>query len=221
MLLSSLTAAALASATVARTQAKEGLASLGRTQSESTATRDLRPRSTPPIEMTEMVEEGLRGGLGAMPSTSTTSLSSVNSQDSQNGSGRNRQQLLEDRHQELLRKQKLLQEQYSRLQQLSRGQIPKGLDLKKTGSESDIMSKSMGAANSASLTQLGNAKQVPTNNNNNNNQIGTKIGSHAHTHAHAQLKVNGKSPAPQPPNMPTSAAPKHVETQKIYETDIL
>ncbi len=51
--------------------------------------------------------------------------------------------MLEQRHQELLKKQKQLQEQYTRLQQLSRGQIPRGLlnDLKKTGSESNIVSK--------------------------------------------------------------------------------
>lgn len=59
-----------------------------------------------------------------------------------------RQELLEQRHQELLRKQRQLQEQYTRLQQLSRGQIPQGFlsDLKKTGSESNIVSKTMVAS---------------------------------------------------------------------------
>ncbi|XP_017485111.1 PREDICTED: glycine-rich protein 1-like [Rhagoletis zephyria] len=54
-----------------------------------------------------------------------------------------RQELLEQRHQELLRKQRQLQEQYTRLQQLSRGQIPRGFlnDLKKTGSESNLAAK--------------------------------------------------------------------------------
>ncbi|KFM72342.1 Coiled-coil domain-containing protein, partial [Stegodyphus mimosarum] len=59
---------------------------------------------------------------------------------------KNRQELLEARHQELLRKQKQLQEQYTRLQQIQRGQVfarfgAKTGDLKKTGSESNILSK--------------------------------------------------------------------------------
>jgi hypothetical protein len=199
------------------------MAAIARSNSESAATSNLRPRSTPPeivdgppgnIEM--LMEEGLRSGLGQLPSTSTTSLSSVDSQNSQNG-GRNRQQLLEDRHQELLKKQKLLQEQYSRLQQLSRGQIPKGIlgDLKKTGSESNIMSKSMTNPNGGSLTQLlpGQKAGSPGQyvNNNNNIQPAQKIGSGG-----AKPSINGKGPAPQVPS-----GPKHVETQKIYETDIL
>ncbi|XP_067130546.1 coiled-coil domain-containing protein AGAP005037-like isoform X4 [Centruroides vittatus] len=62
-----------------------------------------------------------------------------------------RQELLEQRHQELLKKQKQLQEQYARLQQMQRGQLrfspPRSGssttigDLKKTGSESNILSK--------------------------------------------------------------------------------
>lgn len=64
----------------------------------------------------------------------------------QSQSSKNRQELLEARHQELLRKQKQLQEQYTRLQQIQRGQIlarlgAKAGDLKKTGSESNILSK--------------------------------------------------------------------------------
>ena len=79
------------------------------------------------------------------PSSSTSSLSSVGSQSSvvEKRFAQSRQELLEQRHQELLKKQRQLQEQYTRLQQLSRGQIPRGLlnDLKKTGSESNIVSK--------------------------------------------------------------------------------
>lgn len=50
-----------------------------------------------------------------------------------------RQELLEHRHQELLRKQKQLQEQYTRLQQLSRGAHLSPSQLKKTGSENNIV----------------------------------------------------------------------------------
>ncbi|XP_022246288.1 coiled-coil domain-containing protein CG32809-like isoform X2 [Limulus polyphemus] len=79
---------------------------------------------------------------------------------------RSRQEVLEQRHQELLRKQKQLQEQYTRLQQLQRGQLlqrfspPRsgmGLtDLKKTGSESNILSKTALSLTpaSGSLTHL-------------------------------------------------------------------
>ena len=57
-----------------------------------------------------------------------------------------RQMQLELRHQELLKKQKQLQEQYQRLQQLSKNAIPlapgdQSLALKKTGSESNIPQK--------------------------------------------------------------------------------
>lgn len=75
-----------------------------------------------------------------------------------------RQELLEQRHQELLRKQRQLQEQYTRLQQLSRGQIPRGFlsnDLKKTGSENNLAAKaatmnSMPAASGSANVALGN-----------------------------------------------------------------
>lgn len=53
-----------------------------------------------------------------------------------------RQAALEHRHQELLRKQKQLQEQYARLQQISKtGPIPGDDPLKKTGSESNLPQK--------------------------------------------------------------------------------
>lgn len=82
--------------------------------------------------------------LSLMPSTSTNSLSSVGSQDSvvEGAAARkSRQQILEERHQDLLKKQKRLQEQYVKLQQLSRVELPKNLlnELKKTGSESNLM----------------------------------------------------------------------------------
>ncbi|OTF82611.1 hypothetical protein BLA29_013441, partial [Euroglyphus maynei] len=66
-----------------------------------------------------------------------------------------RQELLEQRHQELLHKQRQLQEQYTRLQQLSKRPMSRGAaiggggndgddflnDLKKTESENNILSK--------------------------------------------------------------------------------
>lgn len=53
-----------------------------------------------------------------------------------------RQHALEARHQELLKKQKQLQEQYARLQQISKtGSLPSSNDLKKTGSESNLPQK--------------------------------------------------------------------------------
>ncbi|XP_024083461.1 coiled-coil domain-containing protein CG32809 isoform X10 [Cimex lectularius] len=52
-----------------------------------------------------------------------------------------RQQLLEQKHQELLRKQRALQEQYTRLQSLQRAPPPDLLQLKKTGSESNLLGK--------------------------------------------------------------------------------
>lgn len=78
-----------------------------------------------------------------------------------------RQEQLEQRHQELLKKQKALQEQYTRLQQLQRAQPPPDLlQLKKTGSEGNLLMKmglSMSAAApiSGSLTQLAAAAAAP------------------------------------------------------------
>ena len=103
-----------------------------------------------------------------------------------------RQELLEQRHQELLHKQRQLQEQYTRLQQLStkrpisRGNGSGGSflsDLKKTGSESNIVSK-MAATASANSNDMTMIKMTTQNNNiansNNNNSaqtIGNKMNS--------------------------------------------
>lgn len=77
------------------------------------------------------------------------------------------------RHQELLRKQKALQEQYARLQQLQRGASalaipPQDLLLKKTGSESNLLAKmglgqslTAAAPISGSLTHLAPQNQAP------------------------------------------------------------
>ncbi|XKL59715.1 hypothetical protein PGB90_000731 [Kerria lacca] len=73
------------------------------------------------------------------PSTSS-SCESINSQEGIQQTHL-RQEQLELRHQELLKKQKALQEQYSRLQQLQKTSSTDILQLKKTGSESNILAK--------------------------------------------------------------------------------
>lgn len=145
MLLSSLTAAALVSARNATAGA-----SVMRSNSIPASAADLssiyRPKSTPPINPLVALE-GLKdeelpdASIGGLINSLTSPMSDV----AGSSGGKSRQQILEDRHQELLRKQRLLQEQYTKLQMLSRGHIPKGLlnELKKTGSESNIMSKSL------------------------------------------------------------------------------
>lgn len=76
------------------------------------------------------------------PSTSS-SCESINSQEGlqHRPAPHLRQEQLEIRHQELLKKQRALQEQYSRLQQLQQTPPPDLLQLKKTGSEGNIFSK--------------------------------------------------------------------------------
>jgi len=60
---------------------------------------------------------------------------STNSQDNNS----QRQMRLEMRHQELLKKQKQLQDQYQRLQQISKNSIPLAPDdMKKTGSDTNL-----------------------------------------------------------------------------------
>src|SRR5438128_3102281 len=118
MLLSSFTAAALQSAR----SATGGM----RSNSIPASATDMRPKSTPPIhpyltnidETLDAIHAEERATAAAIAASASNS--SISSIDSQAGM-RSRQQVLEDRHQELLRKQRLLQEQYSKLQMLSRG----------------------------------------------------------------------------------------------------
>jgi hypothetical protein len=275
MLLSSLTAAALQSAR--RSNAANNASSTGgsgaavmRSNSIPASASDihavLRPKSTPPSNLSlidQALDAALHGSLDSQtPSESSSSI------DSQNGGGligsvlvnevpSSRQQVLENRHQELLRKQRLLQDQYTKLQMLSRGHIPEDLlhDLKKTGSESNIMSKSaIGANASGSLSQLvpnlrnrqfatlqpgmrsaanPNADLVITSTNATTGKTTTTNGSSSPKHFPLQ-EVNGfqknssssspsanKSSSNNNPNNSGSISGKHVETQKIYETDIL
>ncbi|XP_050536556.1 uncharacterized protein LOC126902897 isoform X13 [Daktulosphaira vitifoliae] len=123
-------------------------------------------------------------------------------------SGPSRQEQLEQRHQELLKKQKALQEQYMRLQQLQRSQLPPDLlQLKKTGSEGNLLVK-MGLAMSAaapmsgSLTQLASQSSVDTDKNDTTSTV-----------------TGGQQPAA------SAAATANTSTttsiNKVYETDII
>lgn len=215
----------------------------------------LRPKSTPPSNLSlidQALDAALHGSLDATPSESSSSIDSQNGAVLLNEVPSSRQQVLENRHQELLRKQRLLQDQYTKLQMLSRGHIPEDLlhDLKKTGSESNIMSKSaIGANASGSLSQL-----VPNLRNRQfaTLQHGTRPNPNADlvitSTAATTMTTNGSS-SPKPftlqevngfqknssASSPSanksssntnnqnsgSISGKHVETQKIYETDIL
>jgi hypothetical protein len=117
-------------------------------------------------------------GFNPLPASNSSSCESINSQEglqqnkavstSSSTGNKARQEILEQRHQELLRKQRALQEQYARLQQLQRsggGGLavvpPPDLLLKKTGSESNLLAKmglghnlSAAAPISGSLTHL-------------------------------------------------------------------
>ncbi|XP_060854725.1 coiled-coil domain-containing protein AGAP005037 isoform X5 [Rhopalosiphum padi] len=124
-----------------------------------------------------------------------------------------RQEQLEQRHQELLKKQKALQEQYTRLQQLQRSQPPPDLlQLKKTGSEGNLLLKmglSMSAAApiSGSLTQLAAAVTTGT------------TGATANDDAEKQRSTaNNKTTAPAAATTTTTTT---TTVNKVYETDII
>lgn len=132
---------------------------------------------------------------------SASNSSSCESVNSQEGAKKgNRKEELEQRHQELLRKQKALQEQYARLQQLQRGNntltvVPPTPDLllKKTGSESNLLQK-MGLQMSATQQMTGSL-------------------------THIASAVSNQSTIPNN-NEPTPTV-NNTTTNKVYETDIL
>lgn len=147
----------------------------------------------------------------AISASNSSSCESVNSQDGSKKTTKERKEELEQRHQELLKKQKALQEQYARLQQLQRGNntlavVPPTPDamLKKTGSESNLLQK-MGlqlttTQMTGSLTNLPNtganslSKNTLTNTNSNTTQENSED----------EQKTNNNN-----------------TTSKVYETDIL
>lgn len=122
-----------------------------------------------------------------------------------------RQEQLEQRHQELLKKQKALQEQYTRLQQLQRSQPPPDLlQLKKTGSEGNLLLKmglSMSAAApiSGSLTQL--AAAVTTS------ATATAVDEDAAAAEKQRSTANNKATA--------ASTTTKMTVSKVYETDII
>lgn len=149
--------------------------------------------------------------MNPMSTSNSSSCESVNSQEgAKKGS---RKEELEQRHQELLKKQKALQEQYARLQQLQRGNntltvVPPAPDLllKKTGSESNLLQKmglQMAAPQqmSGSLTHLANASLSTVQQSNNNGQANIPASGEV-------LTVNATSG-------------NNTTTAKVYETDIL
>lgn len=134
--------------------------------------------------------------LGVRPHSSNSSSSeSINSQE-----GLKNSEALELRHQELLRRQKQLQEQYARLQQLQRNvRLPTGAELKKTGSESNLLRglNLSAAPTSGSLTHLAPASMAP-------------------------ISIVPPPPSSTDAAVPTPcAAPPPLPTNKVYETDIL
>ncbi|XP_054713991.1 LOW QUALITY PROTEIN: coiled-coil domain-containing protein AGAP005037-like [Uloborus diversus] len=133
---------------------------------------------------------------------------------------RSRTEVLEQRHQELLRKQKHLQDQYSRLQQLQRSQLlqrfspPRSAastpilnDLKKTGSESNILSKSSFSLtpSSGSLTHL----------------AGTAVTFTTKQETKPSTVITTTSATSKAPAVPAKPSTTQLLKNKIYETDIL
>ena len=224
MLLSSLTAAALASA---RNASSPGPATVMRSNSVPVSGHPgLKSKPPPPPPITDncmLLNQASIDSVDSQDVQISDSNSSLASIDSQNG--RSRQQLLEDRHQELLKKQKLLQDQYTQLQILSRGQQGLLNDLKKTGSESNIVSKSgIGVNSSGSLSQLipdpSKAKTLPLQQ---TSPAGSQLmgnGSNQMSHTNGNQVKQGVNNNLTTVQMNNNQG-KHVETQKIYETDIL
>lgn len=145
-------------------------------------------------------------GDNLVSASNSSSCESVNSQEGAKKG--NRKEELEQRHQELLRKQKALQEQYARLQQLQRGNntltvVPPTPDLllKKTGSESNLLQK-MGLQMSASQQMTGSLTH-----------IASAVNSQTQTIITSSIETNTSNNA--------APAPNNTTTNKVYETDIL
>lgn len=156
--------------------------------------------------------------------SNSSSCESVNSQDGTSKKS-SRKEELEQRHQELLKKQKALQEQYARLQQLQRGNntltvVPPAPDqlLKKTGSESNLLQK-MGlqmatAQMTGSLTHLPNTANKNTNNSTTTSDDSSTASTNPSSSTTATTTISSSSSSA----TTTTTAPT---TNKVYETDIL
>ncbi|XP_044750546.1 coiled-coil domain-containing protein AGAP005037 isoform X4 [Coccinella septempunctata] len=140
----------------------------------------------------------------AISASNSSSCESVNSQD---GSKKTRKEELEQRHQELLRKQKALQEQYARLQQLQRSNntavVPPPPDtlLKKTGSESNLLQKMGLHLTTSQMT--GSLTNLPN------------------TMANVSTKTASKNTNSNSKNSEDSKTDNSSTTNKVYETEIL
>uniref|UniRef100_A0A182MSS6 Uncharacterized protein n=1 Tax=Anopheles culicifacies TaxID=139723 RepID=A0A182MSS6_9DIPT len=137
-----------------------------------------------------------------------------------------RQLALELRHQELLKKQRQLQEQYQRLQQMSKNAVPlapttMNHDIKKTGSESNLpvkMGYNMTVSGSMKNLCGGGDATVPFDStaptvNNAEHQDGSDSSSGGPNSMDGVIGANGN----------TGSLPPHLTktTNKVYETDIL
>ncbi|XP_025406795.1 coiled-coil domain-containing protein AGAP005037 isoform X5 [Sipha flava] len=123
-----------------------------------------------------------------------------------------RQEQLEQRHQELLKKQKALQEQYMRLQQLQRSQpTPDLLQLKKTGSEGNLLLK-MGLSMSAAAPISGSLTQLAV-------AVKSSAADAEKRQSDVDAATTNKTAATMSNNAAATAATTTVN--KVYETDII
>lgn len=147
----------------------------------------------------------------AISASNSSSCESVNSQDGT----KKRKEELEQRHQELLKKQKALQEQYARLQQLQRGNntltvVPPAPDqlLKKTGSESNLLQKMGLQMSTPQMT--GSLTNLP-----NTSATANKTSAEGATGDTTPKSSTGEE------STTSSTTSSTTTTSKVYETDIL
>ncbi|XP_058053605.1 coiled-coil domain-containing protein AGAP005037 [Anopheles bellator] len=141
-----------------------------------------------------------------------------------------RQLALELRHQELLKKQRQLQEQYQRLQQMSKNAVPLAPgtishDIKKTGSESNLPMK-MGY----SMTVSGSMKNLCVGDGANTFDPAATILGHTNNSSNIEMQYQddndqslSSNASDGPVNGKLGTLPPHLTktTNKVYETDIL
>ncbi|XP_055389189.1 uncharacterized protein LOC129618456 isoform X4 [Condylostylus longicornis] len=179
------------------------------------------PQRLPSVNETEQIGNG---------NSNLTGLQDGN-ESSGNESGNDhvqRQLALEMRHQELLKKQKMLQEQYARLQQMSKNAVALQstdiMQLKKTGSESNLPQKmGLNMSVTGSMKNLNselnnvnekNEKNLANSNNINEEQHNIGNNSIGGVNEDNVKQINSN-------NTTAQQQPQQTTTNKIYETDIL
>lgn len=188
------------------------------------------PRRLPSLSETEVTICGNGGGGG---SSGSGQEGSGNSSGNESGNDHvQRQVALEMRHQELLKKQKMLQEQYARLQQMSKnpvGMQPPPSDimqLKKTGSESNLpqkMSLSLAAVTgsmkniNAEANNVANSTTLVSEKNEKNLANSYNVQNVKHPNKSESVASNGGTGA----NSGAGGVASGTTTNKVYETDIL